>query len=446
MTRSSLLVASVAAGLLSLPLPALGQAMPDARGPALVSPGGAGRATLAAACPSFSWAPGEWAAGYELSVHALGEGGQLSQAPVMRTMLPGRASSWTPSMQECLEPGGTYMWFLREVSPVGEVIGPWSAGLAFAVARPGDGTSSPGAGDSRDGTSSTGDGQAVGAPRDAVMASKPPDTPGNPPSEVPPDSVQEKLDEILTILRDPVSREMCFELGAELEAHLEYGGKFDGEFEGRVGAEAFGSGVMGKVKAKPGLDFGAQLKGAAVPKVAFCRSFGPILQNSASPAGARMAAAVSGAQALSDDELTERLMALVENLGLTESRMTAAMNVMPGFSSDADIWSSLRAGGVLPKAAEVLPMPDGLRSKLQDPGQFLSNLRDQMKLCQQSNLPPAIDSIVGEFCGLAAKEPFQDLLNRVDKAVSTVKETVDNIIGQLPTSDNCKFFCKSSNN
>ena len=445
MDRPSLLVASVAVGLLSLPLPASGQGMPDARGPELVSPGGTGRATIAAACPSFSWAPGEWASGYELSVHALVEGGQLSQAPVMRTTLPGRASSWTPSMQECLEPGGTYMWFLREVSPVGEVIGPWSAGLAFVVARPGDGAASPGAGDRRDSASATGDGQAGLAPRDAVMADKPPDTPGNPPSEVPPDSVQEKLDQILAILNDPVSRQACIELGAELEAHLSYGGGLDGEFEGRVGAEGYGNGVMGKVKANPGLDWGANFKGAAVPKVAFCRSFGPILQNSASPAGARMAAAVSGAQMLSDDELTERLMTLVENLGLTESRMAAAMDLMPGFSSDGDIWGSLRSGGVLPRAAEVLPMPDGLRSKLQDPGQFLTNLRDQMRLCQQSNLPPAIDNIVGEFCGLVANEPFRALLNRVDTAISTIQETVDNIIGQLPTSDNCKFFCKSSN-
>jgi hypothetical protein len=341
-------------------------------------------------------------------------------------------------MEACLEAGARYMWFIREVSPVGEPLAPWSPGLAFQVSQNGGGA--PGDhGQAADGTSRTS--QESPTLRERVStAVQPPNTP--------PDSIQVKLDAMnakLDALLDPVSRQICLELGAELEAHIQYGGSIDGEFEGRIGAEGFGNGVMGKVKAKPGFDFGANLKGAAVPKVAFCRAFGPIFQNSLSPAQARMTSALAGPDALGDEELTNRLLALAEKLNLTEGRMAAAMDAIPAFSSNGDLWQSLRSGGALSAAAEALPLPEGLRTTLQDPGQIVANFRAQLALCQQSDLPPAIAGVVSEFCGLAQNERFSRLLDRVDGAVTSVRNVVDDILGQLPTSGNCKFFCGSSN-
>jgi hypothetical protein len=57
--------------------------------------------------------------------------------PVLNAMLPGTAAAWTPSIDQCLETGSEYMWFIREVGEVGEPIGGWSEGMRFRVAAAG---------------------------------------------------------------------------------------------------------------------------------------------------------------------------------------------------------------------------------------------------------------------------------------------------------------------
>jgi len=435
MARSGLLPVVVLVLLVSAARPAGAQA-PATSGPVPVSPGAVGRAMLADACPSFSWAPREWAPGHELAVFELVDGA-LTSEPKIRTRLPARASAWTPSQDECLDEGATYLWFIREVTPVGEVVSEWSSGNAFTVVESGRqlSVSSQGA--------ATGDDQtSTGRPaRDAVINEQPPDKP--------PDSIQEKLLEInskLDELLEPVSRQLCFEIGLELEAHKEFEAEVKAEAEGRAGAEGYGNGLMAKVRALPGkLGLKAAIKGAAVPKYAICLSVDPVFGFSGAASGqTQLASAVAGPDALTDSDITDRLLALVSKLDLTDARMAAAMEGLPDFQADGDLWDAIREGGILQKAADILPLPDGLRSNFENPGQIIESFRSQLALCQQSNLPPAVADLVGEFCGLVANEPFRKLLNRVDTAVSTVKTTVDNILSQLPVQGDCKLFCGDS--
>src|SRR5258706_4637501 len=101
--------------------------------PEPVSPGGVSRTTLAAACPTFSWAPTQWAVAYELVVYQVERPSGLKGAPALRASLPAGASGWTPSVADCLRPGGDYVWFIREVGRKGEAVGTWSDGMAFSV-------------------------------------------------------------------------------------------------------------------------------------------------------------------------------------------------------------------------------------------------------------------------------------------------------------------------
>jgi hypothetical protein len=114
-------------------------AQPTAYPPGLqpVSPGHFTSATPAAACPGFSWAAKPGAIGYELAVHKVTRQTQLDPVPVLNAMLPGTAAAWTPSIDQCLETGSEYMWFIREVGEVGEPIGGWSEGMRFRVAAAG---------------------------------------------------------------------------------------------------------------------------------------------------------------------------------------------------------------------------------------------------------------------------------------------------------------------
>lgn len=79
--------------------------------PLTVSPGEAeGFARIGEICPTFSWGAVEKARGYDLVAYRIAEEGA---EPVLRASLPGSASSWTPSLDRCLEQGGRYGWSVR---------------------------------------------------------------------------------------------------------------------------------------------------------------------------------------------------------------------------------------------------------------------------------------------------------------------------------------------
>lgn len=109
--------------------------------PQAVSPGRAsGVETIDIPCPTFSWAGVADAAAYELAVVRLptasaegiageGEGAQ----PLLRKEVPGAASSWTPALDQCLEPGGSYAWAVRSVDE-SDHRGAWSEAVVFRIA------------------------------------------------------------------------------------------------------------------------------------------------------------------------------------------------------------------------------------------------------------------------------------------------------------------------
>ena len=426
----------------------------SSQGPQPVSPGAARRAILASSCPTFSWAPGAATSAHEVGGYILDEPAQLSATPVLTAVLPARASSWTPPESDCLRPGTRYMWFLRELGPNGP--GNWSAGLAFTIAgksEPGtDGPSqngdAPGAAviDAHDAADATPTPAPKSAATTTIAAEGPKDPHLNPNDAILAAlvTVNTKLDQLLN--PNPVKKEICFELAAELEGGVEYGGKIDAEFEGRVGAEGFGNGVMGKIKAPMGFDFGAALKGTASPKFSICRELGASANAGLTPTQQRMAASVSS-PAASTEDLTSKLLALAEQLQINEARATAAIDALPGFSSGSDPFSAIRNGGPLAKLADVVPLPENLRSTLRDPGQVIAGFKSQIALCTRNDLPAAVAGLVGEFCALANTEKFKTMIEDIASGVGNVKSTlttiggkVQDVIDKIAILD-CKLFC-----
>ena len=83
--------------------------------PQLVSPGNdrqEGR--VGSPCPTFSWAPAPGSTGYALAVYAVSgmtdPAGDAPSRPVLQVELPEGATSWTPSLGECLPGAGSYSW------------------------------------------------------------------------------------------------------------------------------------------------------------------------------------------------------------------------------------------------------------------------------------------------------------------------------------------------
>ena len=108
-----------------------------------VSPGAVDRVAIVNdPCPTFSWLEAEGCRHYELVGHVLPDGPEQPEeltieSEVLYAAIPFGATSWTPSAEQCLAPGGRYVWFVRAVHEVidGEVVdaGEWSAGRYLAI-------------------------------------------------------------------------------------------------------------------------------------------------------------------------------------------------------------------------------------------------------------------------------------------------------------------------
>lgn len=127
---------------LAAPEPVRGQPIvpsPLTGPPVAVSPGGAAGAVIQTRCPTFSWSAAEAAEGYELVLYrveddAAGAAEEAGEAdvPVARIRLPAGSTTWTPSLEGCLDPGGSYAW---SVGAVGEPeLVEWSEASLFRVA------------------------------------------------------------------------------------------------------------------------------------------------------------------------------------------------------------------------------------------------------------------------------------------------------------------------
>ena len=104
-----------------------------AQRPVAVSPGTpTGFATIADRCPTFSWGFVEGAESLELIVYALTDEDLEEVEPVLAVTLPGSANSWTPALEQCLEAGGQYAWWLRALAEVENT--EWSSPSLFRVA------------------------------------------------------------------------------------------------------------------------------------------------------------------------------------------------------------------------------------------------------------------------------------------------------------------------
>ena len=140
MARTTLRSAS---WMLPLLLPvSLGSALAVADEPVAaipVSPGDSqAGALIGDPCPSFSWGAVAGAQRYELAIFdaqwddSPGYAEQARQGIALRRIeIDAPALSWTPAGSECLDEGGSYLWFVRAATAAGEE--PWSAPRYFEI-------------------------------------------------------------------------------------------------------------------------------------------------------------------------------------------------------------------------------------------------------------------------------------------------------------------------
>jgi uncharacterized coiled-coil protein SlyX len=140
MTRAALTPLTL---LLTLLLPTgPGQATATAKDPAAATPVSPGDwqagVQVADTCPSFSWGAVAGAQRYELAIFDAQwdasptyEEQQRQGVQLRQIAITAPALSWTPAGADCLDTGGTYLWFIRAQTAEGE--SPWSAPRYFEI-------------------------------------------------------------------------------------------------------------------------------------------------------------------------------------------------------------------------------------------------------------------------------------------------------------------------
>ncbi len=106
--------------------------------PVPISPLVASTALVEIRCPTFSWGAVVDAKWYELAVYLTDGNGATGEpvAPVLWTRLPGSATSWTPTVGDCLAEGARYAWSVRALDSA-QTPSEWSNPRLFRVdARP----------------------------------------------------------------------------------------------------------------------------------------------------------------------------------------------------------------------------------------------------------------------------------------------------------------------
>lgn len=111
--------------------------------PVAVSPGGLAEVKrVATACPTFSWGAAEGARAYLVEVFEIRDSAAglrrkvaaaIESAPVMTAEVSAAATSWTPALGECLQPGRSYAWSVREIDVEGNEIGHASRPRVFRI-------------------------------------------------------------------------------------------------------------------------------------------------------------------------------------------------------------------------------------------------------------------------------------------------------------------------
>jgi len=119
----------------------VGLGLADDLVPVAVSPGAEkGPAVVRQSCPTFSWTAVSSALMYKVVVFEAVERDTsayekiaANALPVLVKEIPGQALSWTPSADEQLLNGGSYVWYVGAM--VNAAQGQWSEGRKFMVAE-----------------------------------------------------------------------------------------------------------------------------------------------------------------------------------------------------------------------------------------------------------------------------------------------------------------------
>jgi hypothetical protein len=251
----------------------------------------------------------------------------------------------------------------------------------------------------------------------------------------------EQIDAKLDATHPPEAPDPVFALEVCIKGALAGEGGFAGEHslrvegEGRVGAEAYGNGLMAKLRAIPGAKIEGGAKGEVGGELSACfdlRALAASLRTRGAAPGIspETAEIVQRLAAVDRDRLLEALASFVDATQLDPAAFPTALDRIRTLPSALEP-GALAEGQLVAALGEVLPLPAQHRTRLLEPDAILTRLEQDGALCELQGLPPALADVVDRACTAAANEPLKQALLGAEARIGNLQSRVNTVANQV---------------
>lgn len=224
------------------------------------------------------------------------------------------------------------------------------------------------------------------------------------------------------------SLQLCVKAGLAGEAGYSGEQALKVEGQGRLGAEAYGNGLMAQLRAVPGAKIGGGVKGDAGGELQGCFDLRALAQRIQAgtppfPMSPGQQQIVTKMAATDQATLAGKLLDFASLTSLDPTALEAALDHVPQLTADADPLKLAEPVNNLTELAQFVPLSFQARTRLQDVGATFLAFEQQRDLCGLS-LPPALANMVDPICTAAANEPLATALQSTATQVSNIRTRV----------------------
>lgn len=236
------------------------------------------------------------------------------------------------------------------------------------------------------------------------------------------------------------SLEICLSAGLMGEAGFAGEQELKVEGEGRVGAEAYGNGLMAKIRAIPGAKLEGGVKGEAGGELSACFDLRALAQrireaNPPFPISGSNQEMVLKLDSVDEATLAGKLMEFAALSNLDPTPMQAALDEIPQLAADVDPLRMVEPVNTATRLAQVVPLSFQARARLQDIQATFETFEQHRNLCG-ANLPTALAGVLDPACQAAASEPLKPLIQNTASRVEDVRSrtaALQSAVASLPS-------------
>jgi len=223
--------------------------------------------------------------------------------------------------------------------------------------------------------------------------------------------------------------QICLKAGLAGEVGLSGEQTLKLEGQGRVGAEAYGNGVMAHIRAIPGARIGGGVKGDAAGELTACfdlRALAQRIRAGTLPFAMppRQQQAVLRMADTDEAVLAGKLLDFAALTNLDPTSVQEALDQIPQLATDVNPIRMAEPGNAVTTLAQSVPMSFQARARIQDVNATFDTFQQQSGQLCAASLPPGLARMVDPVCTAAANEPLKGAIQTTATRVNDVQSRV----------------------